>query len=405
MKKNLLFIAATALVFAGCAEESLLDKTVNEAANKPIGFDAFANKATKAMTNNKSDLNFFYDAFKVSGWKYTDGWKVVFNNETNEYFDDDTQGDHVYVTAPAKPSDEWASAASLATTPAWYYEDVRYWDKFATKYQFGAFAPIDAANVTVAYNGSADDCTITMASSESKFTVESTNLMATPSTTLAYKGFTTDFMTAVAHTGSNGSSPVSLTFTHELAKFDIKLALNSSVKTSQAVVVNEIKLHNLNGSSYYDSSKESGVANFLTGWNTPTGEVTSYEVDGPGAATTGYQLNLDIDNQTDGDQNYDGYYVFESLMIPQTIQKAANESQLTELNEACIYVKYSIGSEEFVGYYALANMFIAANSQDASFDLEGGNEYILTITVGPAPIYFTPTVTPWDENEQTYDIQ
>ena len=49
-------------------------------------------------------------------------------------------------------------------------------------------------------------------------------------------------------------------------------------------------------------------------------------------------------------------------------------------------------------------MFIA-NSQDASFDLEGGNEYILTITVGPAPIYFTPTVTPWDENEQNYDIQ
>ena len=399
-----MLIAATALVFAGCAEESLLDKTVNEAANKPIGFDAFANKATKAMTNNKSDLNFFYDAFKVSGWKYTDGWKVVFNKETNEYFDNDTQGDYVYATAPAKPSDEWASAANLATTPAWYYEDVRYWDKFATKYQFGAFAPITAAaNVAITYNNSADDCTITMASSESKFTVESTNLMATPSTTLAYTGFTTDFMTAVAHT--NGSSPVTLTFTHELAKFDIKLALNSSVKTSQPVVVNEIKLHNLNGSSYYDSSKETGVANFLTGWNTPTGEVTVYEVNGPGNATNGYQLNLDIDDQTDGDQNYDGYYVFESLMIPQTIQEATNESQLDELDEACIYVKYSIGSEEFVGYYALANMFIDPNSGDTSFDLAGGNEYILTITVGPAPIYFTPTVTPWVENEQNYDIQ
>lgn len=404
MKKNLFIIAAIALVSVSCSNEKLLNNSVNEAAVKPIGFDVYANKSTKANENNKNNLNFFYDAFKVSGWKYTDDWKVVFNNEINEYFASNAKGKYVYDAEGQKPSDEWASASASTYVPAWYYEGVRYWDKFATKYQFGAYAPKDAANVTIAYSASADDCTITMASSESKFTVESTNLMATPSKTLAYTGFTTDFMTAVAHTGNaNSTSSVSLTFTHELAKFDIKLALNTEVKTNQPVIVKKIKLHNLNGSSYYDSSKET-AENFLTGWNTPTGEVTTYAVDGPGDATTGYQLNLDIDPSTDGDQNYNGFYVFESLMIPQTIQKAENAAQLEAYNtnkEASIYVKYSIGNEDFEGYYALANMF----TTDNSFNLAGGNEYILTITVGPAPIYFTPTVTPWAEVSQNYDVQ
>ena len=401
MKKDLFIIATLALVFASCSNEKLLNNSVNEAAVKPIGFDVYANKSTKTNNeNNKNNLNFFYDAFKVSGWKYTDDWKVVFNNEINEYFDEDKQGSYIYKTSPAKPSTEWASAANLSTNPAWYYEGVRYWDKFATKYQFGAYAPITASSVEINHTDG-NDCVITLASSSRKFTVESTNLMATPSKTLAYKGFTTDFMTAVAHTGNaNSTSPVSLTFTHELAKFDIKLALNTEVKTNQPVIVKEIKLHNLNGSSYYDSSKET-AENFLTGWNTPTGEVSTYAVDGPGDATTGYQLNLDIDPSTDGDQNYNGFYVFESLMIPQTIAKSANAAQLAEQSEACIYVKYTIGDEEFVGYYALANMF----TTDNSFNLAGGNEYILTITVGPAPIYFTPSVTPWTEVPQNYDVQ
>ena len=402
MKKSLLIFGVTALVFAGCSNEVLVDNSINEVKDNTIGFSVFANKATKVNTNNKNTLNFFYKEFKVSGWKYTDAWKPVFDNVVNEYFTADTQGHFVYTTAPAKPSDEWASAANLATTPAWYYQDVRYWDKFATKYQFGAFAPKDAL-VTVANDPSANDCKITFASDASRYTVETTNLMATPSTELAYTGFTTDLMTAVSHVTS-ASTGVALTFNHELAKFDIKLVLNNQVKTNQNVVVNEITFNNIKSKSYYDSSKES-AAGFLSGWATPTDEY-NYSVKGVGTATTGYQLNNDIDAGTDGDQNYDGYYVFESLMIPQTIQKATNASQLDAYTdgEANIYVKYTIGTEEFVGYYALANMFIPSTSTDNSFNLAGGNEYILTITVGPAPIYFVPTVTPWVENEAGVEI-
>lgn len=398
--KRYIFVLATAAIVASCSDNDLINEVVYPDA--PIGFAAYANVATKTNTNNKTNLEFFYPTFNVYGYKYTDSWKVVFNNETNEYFSEDKKGAVVYDEDGQKPSTEWSAPIS-----GWYYEGVRYWDKFATKYKFGAYAPVAASSeVQFVYNNNGDNGVITIGSSSKKITVEGTNLMATPAQELAYKGFTKDYMTALANTSSSTStnaSPVSLTFTHKLAKFDIKLALNDQVITNQAVVVNEITVHNMNGTSYYDSSKESGETDFLSGWAKPTTEI-NYSVKGVGSATTGYQLNLDIDDQTDGNQNYNGYYVFEGLMIPQTIQKASTASQLTELSEACLYIKYTIGTEEYVGYYALANMFIGTGS-GLSYDFEGGKEYILTITVGPAPIYFTPTVTAWTEITAEYDVE
>lgn len=394
MKKNLSLIAAITLILAACSNNDSF-KEVNYP-DTPIGFAAYADVATKANANNKTNLDFFYPTFRVSGYKYTDSWKAVFNEEINEYFSEDKKGTYTFDGEGEKPSKEWGT-----TITGWYYEGVRYWDKFATKYKFGAFAPATVDNeVDFAYNNNADDGIITIGSSSSKITVETTNLMATPAEELAYKGFTKDYMTALSHATT---SPVSLTFAHKLSKFDIKLALNNQVITNQAVVVNEITVHNMNGTSYYDSSKESGETGFLSGWAEPVTEIT-YSAKGVGNATEGYQLNLDLDNQTAGNQNYNGFYVFEGLMIPQTIQKAATASQLTELNEACLYIKYTIGTEEFVGYYALANMFIG-DGNATSYNFEGGKEYILTITVGPAPIYFTPTVTAWTEITKEYNIQ
>jgi hypothetical protein len=396
--KKYFYILATAAIAVSCSNNDALKEVVYPDA--PIGFAAYADIATKTNTNNKTNLEFFYSTFNVFGYKYTDAWKEVFDEETNEYFSTDGQGAVVYDGSGEAPSSEWGTNIS-----GWYYEGVRYWDKFAAKYKFGAYAPIEAASeVDFAYDNAAADGVITIGTSSAKITVESTNLMATPAQELAYKGFTKDYMTALANTStSTSSSPVSLTFAHKLTKFDIKLALNDQVITNQAVVVNEITVHNMNGTSYYDSSKESGETGFLSGWATPVTE-KQYSVKGVGNATNGYQLNLDIDDQTAGDQNYDDFYVFEGLMIPQTIQKAATASQLTELDQACLYIKYTIGTEEYVGYYALANMFIGTGSEN-SYDFEGGKEYILTITVGPAPIYFTPTVTAWTEVPVNYDVQ
>jgi hypothetical protein len=94
--------------------------------------------------------------------------------------------------------------------------------------------------------------------------------------------------------------------------------------------------------------------------------------------------NPDTDDKT---------YVIEQLLLPQGIKKASEASRTTEFTEACVHITYTIGTEVFDGYYALNNIFDDAND----YTFEGGNEYTLTITVGPDPIHFTPEVTKWVE--------
>ena len=393
MKKSLI-IAVAAIALASCSNNDSFKQDV-ASENIPFSFSAFSSKSTKADSHN--NLNFFYPTFNVYGWKkVNNNWINVFNDVTNEYFAEDGKGTVVYPTSGSlKVSDEWGTIQGTPAFPAWYYQDIRFWDKFATDYQFCAYAPI-AATSQVACTS---DGVITIGKT-TPVTVDTKNLMATPATELAYTGFDYDYMTA---TSVAKTSAVSLVFSHELAKFNIKLALDNSITTKQDVVVNEVSLLNLNGTSTYESDKETATG-YLSGWATPTTEIT-YQVKGVGDATTGYKMN----GQTAGTDNFDGYFVMERLMIPQTTDKAVDstsgdaiECQITEFDEACVYVKYTIGSEPFEGYYSLANLFLGS-STDSEYNFEGGNEYTLTITVGPKPIYFTTSVTTWVNHDAEID--
>ena len=415
MKKNLFILATAAIALIGCAETESLKNDVSNNENIPFSFAAYSNKATKADNNNT--LNFFYPTFKVYGWKSYDGtnWEdqAVFSDQTNEYFASNHNGSVIYTAAGGVlPGDEWGQYGHSASAwdAGWYYEGIKYWDKFATNYQFCAYAPIAAsAKVVCTPDGVikiGDDGT--GASPKEPITVDTKNLMATPATDLAYTGFDYDYMTAAVATSSTGaianSSPVQLLFTHELAKFNIKILLNTNVTTTQTVTVNEVSIKNINGTSYYTSAEDVTTPNagYLSGWATPETEI-AYTAQGVGDATTGYQVNGDIDGDASTFTNYSGYFIMERLMIPQTIAKTTPASQLAEFAAPCIYVKYTIGSEEYTGHWGLANLFdnVAANT---TVNILGGNEYTLTITVGPEPIYFTASVTPWAENTGAFEF-
>ena len=385
MKKYLLIIAATALTMIGCTSNDTLKQDVSNE-KIPFTFSAYSSKPTKA---NSSALNDFYTKFNVYGWKKVNGtWNttnLVFDNVTNEYFTADGKGSIYPANESLTVAGEWGTIQGTPGFPAWYYKDIRFWDKFATDYQFCAYVPVTASDdVECTHEG-----VITIGTSSDPISVDTKDLMATPATALAYTGFDYDYMTA---TSTETTSAVNLVFTHELAKFNVKLLLDASITTSQNVVVNEVSLLNLNGTSYYESNNES-AAGYLSGWKTPSTEV-EYKADGVGSATTGYQLN----GATAGTDNFNGYFVMERLMIPQSAAKATDDNKITEFTEPCVYVKYTIGSEPFEGYYALANLFIGAGS-GTSFDFEGGNEYTLNITVGPRPIYFTTSVTAWTNHD------
>ena len=269
------------------------------------------------------------------------------------------------------PSAEWGQGAPAG----WYYENIRYWDKMATSYQFSAYAPVAASAVV--------KCTkeggITIGNAEAPIIVEGTNLMAQPAKALAYTGFAYDYMTA--QSTDKSADKVSLTFSHLQAKLNIRIRLDKDkVTTAQDVSVQKIQVHSLGDKAYYTNAANTGVS----GWT-----LTTPSTDYVPKVETAYSLN----NAT---QNYDGSYVLEQLIIPQTIAKSAVPSpSLNEYAEACVYVEYTIGSETFKSYSPLANIFIDNDSQETNYNLEGGKQYTINITIGPDPIEFTAEVAKW----------
>ena len=391
MKKGLFIIASLAII--SCGNNELKTDLAETAKDIPFTFSAYSSNATKADSHDK--LDFFYKTFNVYGWKSFDNgstWETtnpLFNNVTNEYFaSDDVYGSVIYLESNGiLPKAEWNTIQGTTPFPGWYYQNIRYLDKYATNYQFSAYTPITATSeVTCTPDG-----TILIGDDANKVTVDATNLMATPATELAYTGFAKDYMTA---TSTVKTSAVNLIFSHELAKFNIKLVLNNSVTTPQTVTVKEVSIKHINGTSYYDSSKETAEG-YKSAWKTPITEA-SYSVNGVGTETAGYQLNGDLDENDDNFDNYSGYFVMERLMIPQTVQKNTTKSdQLDDMTQACVYVEYTIGDQTYKGHYALANLFLQNTDTATSYDFLGGNEYTLTINVGPLPIYFTTEVNVW----------
>jgi len=364
--KHAKYLFAALALLASCNQgEVLVDmpETQPEAPRR-IGFETFVNKSTRA---NSNALNDFYPTFNVFGWKTVGGEvTTVFSNVPVEYFTADESGDVVYTAG--NPSDEWNFTANN-----WYYENVRYWDKMASSYQFCAYAPAAAASTVSATNAGV----ITIGAAGAPITVDTKNLMSTPATALAFTGFDYDYMTA---TSNVQSSPVTLNFKHLLAKFNVRIKLdNTKVTTAQDVTVSKIEIHNLGDKAYYVSN-----AGAVDGWTLGTAS-SDYTL----AASNGYSLNAAT--------NYDNHYVIEQLIIPQEIAKATGKtSSLTEYTEACIYVEYTIGSETFKSYAPLANLFASTDT----YTFGAGKQYTLNITVGPEPIYFEAEVTTWaDEVE------
>lgn len=372
MKRNYVMMAMAAAMLASCAQTGLVEEIAEEP-QKAIGFSTFVDKATRADGgDNTTNLHDYYTTFNVYGWKYVNSnCTPVFVNVTNEYFTTNTNGTTIYQSS--LPQSEWTFVDNK-----WYYENVRYWDKLADKYQFCAYAPITAStHVTATSDG---EINIGDNAGDRPIKVDDKNLQETPSLERKYTGFETDYMTATAETTTK-SGEVSLVFTHELAKLNVKIQKQHTYTSAQALNVTNFKILNLNNEGAY----------------TRTTRGDSWEVH-PSSSEGVYEMKvaeLDLKNQS-------GYYVIEQLLLPQSITKVTAASSITEFNEACVHITYKVGTEVFDGYYALSNIF---DSSAAEFSFEGGKEYTLTITVGPEPIQFTTSVEQWTAGTGSYTIQ
>ena len=449
MKKAIYLFAAAAFM-ASCNQEVLVDNATNAQpeVNRRIGFDTFVDKATRAQGTNSTALNDFYTTFNVYGWKTVgEATTCVFDNVAVSYYDNTN-------TEAEKPSSEWGATPETG----WYYQNVRYWDKMASKYLFSAFTPAPAG---VAFNCTSDGL-ITIGTAEAPVTVDSKNLMATPANALAYTGFDKDYMTAQS---TNKTDKVSLTFKHLQAKMNVRIKLDESITTAQDVSIQKIAIHNLGDKGYY--TNEDGIG--VSGWTLYTPATPDEKADEP-------QLVDDVEGDVENSEStptvveyvptvtgpyslnnattkYHDFYVLEQLIIPQTIAKyvtptpesnapakrADDENggsngegsvedggsadgsteqepeeqpttpvvtipvSLSEYAEACVYVEYTIGAETFKSYSPLANMFIGSGVS-TTYDFEGGKQYTLNITVGPKPIEFEAEVAEWETAEADQDM-
>lgn len=439
MKKSYLMILAAVALFASCYESDTFKGAAQEQkADQPLSFTAYADKVTKA--GNSTALQDFYTVFGVYGWKTvakTDGSgqenQSVFENVPNEYFATDAKGNVVYNGEGDKPSKEWGLPEPF--NGAWYYKDVRYWDKMASQYQFFAIAPFES---TPTYTVSAGDANISIAtydiSGENNLAlVDDGNSNLIPQANLAYTGFKKDYMIADKLTptpkGTVTTQDVQLVFHHILTKLNVKVKKSDLYKGSQVLKVSELKIENLKKEANFEYT-----TNMTTdGWKNKA-DIRTIDINTPYALANGA-------TETPAMTDYPDNYWIETLIFPQTTTCMAAGAQPTplELTGMYLYIQYMIGNETFNAYYDLAYVFdpttapVAATYYTAAeaaayneandlssgdegfavengvktqaqpgkdFEFKQGSQYNLIITVGPEPIHFDARVIEWDTADQ-----
>lgn len=379
MKKNFFMLAATAALFAACAETDLVNEVNTVAEPQAIGFETFANKATRATENTEEgyagNLETHHKSFKVWASKQL---------ADNSYVD-------VYAAG---------SPGTVTYVSAWVANPLKYWDKAAENYQFYAAAPAEASwNAT---NTNSAEGRITLADYVLKG--ESKDNVATLSNSLkgtwgeATTSNDKDLMIAAACKVLKGHyynvatpAAVHLNFIHLLSKLNI--AVQTTEDKVELVALDVCGLKNkssfnefadIDGDSDFDNvDKEALVHGSTKRWGTATLDGT-YTL-----AAAGTPLALTEDATA--------VYTHEYLIMPQLQPRQDDCKGLgTEpTNDAYIYIEYTIDTEHYKAYYGLAEVFGIAKGNNLAFN--EGWQNTLTITISPDAITFTGDVAVWDD--------
>lgn len=273
MKKNYFMIAAAATMFAACAETDLVNDVNVATAPQAIGFETFANKATRAEITDVTGLQGV--GFQVWGYKAATAETMDW---TNQY----TVFDNVAVSY---------------TDGAWGYEDKQYWDRTST-YKFYAAAPNTPDGVT--YSIDAETGMITIDGAASAISTSSNDYLIDRDGELNvdgdYKGTSHD--------------AVDFDFHHIMSKISFKL---------KAAVPETIKVTNLTmtgwnagaGKFVQTSNATPTSANDDDEWSIATAADGNITLVGTGATDAEITLNADMATVSEVTDKY--------IMVPQTI--------------------------------------------------------------------------------------
>lgn len=392
-------LVAGAAIVASCTDTTKLNTEVRQnTQTEKIGFETYTEKATRSDESNSLNLSDFYKAFDVYAWKTANSQvQSVFSHDPVEFFDSNsTAGTYVYKTDFSKLSKEWGDNWATNTSyKSWFYEDVRYWDKLATSYNFYAIAPYEEtpSPALTINNG---DANIKIGDAEHLYKVSEEKNLA-KSTTLTkdkkYFGFNKDYM--LADKVGTKFQMVTLNFHHILTKFNVKITLTDAYKGTQPFTIKNLTIAGLEDEAYF----EYNTAMNKNGWNTKAG--STYNL----ADSASYVLKNVPDSITDKTE-YSGYYWFQTLIFPQALTCDTIGALTTAPNSKYLFVEYTIGNETFKSYYDLAYVFGCTQENDKkTYNLEQGSEYTINIKVGPEPIVFDAKSSKWaDDTEIDHSV-
>lgn len=343
-------LAAAALMFASCAQFDTVNE-VPESEPQAIGFDTYAQLPTRTTENNggeyTGDLQDIHVTFSV--WAS----KLVNATYTDVYTDQ--------------------TVSWTGTPKAWTPDTTAYWDKTASYYYFYAAAPAEFNWVYV--ESTAND------GSTGYLTLENHELNGTTSD--EGKTEDKDLLIAadcdVAQTKYNKATPdtVGLQFIHILSKLNINVKKSSTAPTIQ---LNGITVSNLMAKATFDESKASNIT---------AGSYARWKNDG---STKKEYSSKSVTLSTDASE-----LVLEGFVIPQNAAYADDINTNGSNLDANPYIKinYTIGTENFVVYYNLADVFNGDTTTDIPFN--EGWQNTLTITISPDDIQFSGAVSTWSE--------
>ena len=457
MKKNLFIIAATALIFASCAEMDTFKKDIQTGNDEAISFETFATKQTRATENSTAGYNwaFFnhHDNFQVWGYRNTND-AAVFN------------GDVVTVS----------SDGAQSPTYTYTYSPIRYWDRSASEYEFYAAAPSDPYDATTNAQGwnfvatGITPANIVNAANQNQgyFTTKST---LTPTNIANSTGaYVESFKAAqgdkdkmiaapLAIPYANFSAPVQLNFIHILSRLNVTIKKDASLEPAnhvlqQKVVLSSLEIKNLNCYGEFNESTNPGpsTAGNNTRWsqqgtphdytayaaNIEVGTTAKYVIqslvipqdaafevvalDGAEHASTAATYYADADEYNaakgykSGDQGYVDATAFAALSDAQKTKTPAGTTvkAATDGTEPYLILTYTIqqthdaagdpidaadlpSAQTFVVYYNLANAF---GLQTGNLAFNEGWQNTLNITIKPDRIQFCANVAEWSTVER-----
>ena len=368
MKKNYFLLAASTMMFAACAQTDMVNEVVTEEAPQAIGFETFANKATRAENNQTN---------------YTDGLESHHSNFTVFAGKKIQDPDGMPTTEAVYSNKNEGTVSYDSSKSKWGANPLKYWDKTASEYYFYAGAPADAKWEFAIYRNDYSTGYLKYAD----FTLAGENIA--DGTNTHYNNWTKnsskndiDLMIAapntVNRTSYNKPEPenVHMQFNHILSRLSIKVNKGSTIPQGQKLELTSLVVYNMKNTGSFDESKDAADQTpKITRWETKN---DTYELPA-----------VEVTNEITS-----AIYTHQYLVIPQAVNYEAIDTDGSGTNdEAYFRIDYKIDDEPYYAYYNLAQAF----GQNGSLNFQEGWENTLTITINPDIIVFDANVSEWQD--------